>query len=594
MTTTTLADGKRYDRIRAAPRANAVDHHVRIGDLSRLVEHDIEILRTNLAEYHHGRERDETWEDAWARLESAWETVRSELADGKVSTPPIEVASPASRTTGATPQVDEPTATLPTAPLVLKPLPIGAPAPAISSRTMLIVRWAREQARGAELLATASEAWNRAFGDFTNFAHKFKSAGATHLGNGWLWLLANGRKQVNAVNHRVQRARDHARGTELLAAASEAWNRAFGDFTNFAHKFALTGATHLGNGWLWLVTNGRKQVKILTTSETKANAVNHSVRIGGLSRIVERDFESHKTNLAEFHHSRERDEMRENTRARLESAWETVRAELANGKASTPPTEVASPIGLTPQVDEPTSISPTHPFVLKPLPWVIGALAPVISSRTMQFHYGCHHSICIESANRLSRDHEELTGKSPLEIVRWARKHARGTELLAAASEAWNHAFFWRSLTPWKKRPGGELRQALDSAFGDFTNFAHKFALAGAMHQGSGWLWLVANGRKQVKILTTSDADCPEARGRTCLLAIDLWEHAYYLDHQNRRGEYLDAVIDRRLDWEFAEHRFRLVVGRYARRKRQPTLRLRCRPGAPKRKNCQRESRRRS
>jgi superoxide dismutase len=77
---------------------------------------------------------------------------------------------------------------------------------------------------------------------------------------------------------------------------------------------------------------------------------------------------------------------------------------------------------------------------------------------------------------------------------------------------------------------------------------------------GSGWLWLTANSRKQVRILTTSDADCPEARGHTCLLAIDLWEHAYYLDHQNRRREYLDALIDRRLDWEFAEQRFRLVL----------------------------------
>ena len=77
---------------------------------------------------------------------------------------------------------------------------------------------------------------------------------------------------------------------------------------------------------------------------------------------------------------------------------------------------------------------------------------------------------------------------------------------------------------------------------------------------GSGWLWLTANSRKQVRILTTSGAGCPEGRGRTCLLGIDLWEHAYFLDHQNRRLEYLDALIDRRLDWEFAEQRFGLVL----------------------------------
>ena len=189
------------------------------------------------------------------------------------------------------------------------------------------------------------------------------------------------------------------------------------------------------------------------------------------------------------------------------------------------------------------------PFAVKPLPWVLGALSPVISSRTMMMHHGSHYSQCIESANRLARDHKNLAGKTPLEIVRWAREHARGTELHSTASEAWNHSFYWECLTPQKKRPSGELRTALYRTFGDFSNFADKFALAGATHVGSGWLWLTANSRKQVRILTTSDADCPEARGHTCLLAIDLWEHAYYLDHQNRRREYLDALIDRRLDW---------------------------------------------
>ena len=200
------------------------------------------------------------------------------------------------------------------------------------------------------------------------------------------------------------------------------------------------------------------------------------------------------------------------------------------------------------------------PFVVKPLPWFLGALSPVISLRTMMMHHGSHYSQCVESANRLSRDHKNLAGKSPLEIVRWAREHARGTELLWTASEAWNHSFFWECLTPVRKQPSGELRVALYRMFGDFSNFADKFALAGATHVGSGWLWLIANGRKQVRILTTSDEDCPEARGHTCLLGIDVWEHAYYLDHQNRRREYLDALIDRRLDWEFAEQRFRLVL----------------------------------
>jgi Fe-Mn family superoxide dismutase len=132
---------------------------------------------------------------------------------------------------------------------------------------------------------------------------------------------------------------------------------------------------------------------------------------------------------------------------------------------------------------------------------------------------------------------------------------------------------YWQCLTPQKKRPSGELGTALYRTFGDFSNFADKFALAGATHVGSGWLWLIANSRSQVRILTTSDADCPEARGHTCLLAIDVWEHAYYLDHQNRRREFLDALIDRRLDWDFAEQRYRLVLQRETQARRKPASR---------------------
>jgi len=248
--------------------------------------------------------------------------------------------------------------------------------------------------------------------------------------------------------------------------------------------------------------------------------------------------------------------------ARLESAKATVKSKLARIDGASRPIFAAS---TTHQLDESTTTSPDMPFVLTPLPWVLGALSPVISARTMMMHHGVHYAQCIEAANRLSRDQKKLAGKNPLEIVRWAREHARGTELLSTASDAWNHSLYWQCLTPEKKRPSGELRTALYRLFGDFSNFADQFAQAGATHVGSGWLWLIANRRKQVRILTTSDTDCPEARGHACLLAIDLWEHAYYLDHQNRRREYLDALIDRRLDWEFAEQRFGLVLQRETR-----------------------------
>jgi Fe-Mn family superoxide dismutase len=260
----------------------------------------------------------------------------------------------------------------------------------------------------------------------------------------------------------------------------------------------------------------------------------------------------------------------ERAQARLESAIEAVKSKLVLAEGAPRPILATSP---TPQLDQPTTSPPDVPFVLRPLPWVLGALAPVISARTMMMHHGSYYAQCIESANRLSRVQKKLARRDPIEIVRWAREHARGTELLAAASEAWNHSFYWQCLTPGKKRPSGELRKALDGIFGDFSNFANQFAMAGATHVGSGWLWLIANSRKHVKILTTSGADCPEAHGHTCLLGIDLWEHAYYLDHQNRRREYLDGLIDRRLDWDFAEQRFRLVLQRETKVRRKTSLR---------------------
>jgi Fe-Mn family superoxide dismutase len=209
------------------------------------------------------------------------------------------------------------------------------------------------------------------------------------------------------------------------------------------------------------------------------------------------------------------------------------------------------------------------PFIVQPLPWLAGALAPVVSSRAIQVHHGVHHATCIALANQLSRERQELAHKSAFDIVCWAREHARDTELFIATSEAWNHALLWQSLTPSRKRPEGELCRAIDDAFGNYSNLAGALARAGAAHVGSGWLWLVVNHRNQIKILTTSGTDSPEYRGIACLLAIDLWEHAYYFDHQNRRREYLDALIDRRLDWDFAAARYRLAFEQSANARRE-------------------------
>jgi superoxide dismutase, Fe-Mn family len=549
---TLLADGTGYDPRRAAQQANAVDDLLRIADLSRLVEHDIRMLKTNLVENHYGRVGDETWENAWAGLESAWETVRSELVDDKISLSLTEVPSedrPA--TTGAAPPVEQAVATSSTAPVVLK----RASGPWY--HLLFRHRFTWNQRSTAQL----RQALARLSGDFTSFARKLAVAGDTHLGDARLWLVVNGRKQA--------RVRKTAwRSTKSLWAAL---------MSRLAHGKTSISPTQVISppG----VQSLAPQVNAPAPSLPNALPLDREV-----DRVVERDVEIAMTNFEEHSIYWDCDAPREDVPPLLQNAQETVRSKLAAVEPSTTEAAASTRYGTSAwsQAEEATTTSPTESFVLKPLPWVLGALSPVISSRTMQIHHGCHHSQCIALANRLSRSRKELAGKSPLQIVRWADENARGTELHAAASDAWNHAFFWQSLTPWKKRPAGELRQALDRAFGDYANFADKFALAGATHPASGWLWLVANGRKQVKILTTSDTDCPEVRGHTCLLAIDLWEHAYYFDHQNRRREYLDAVIDRRLDWDFAEQRYRLVLerptraphdsrrGRHHQRRRKP------------------------
>jgi Fe-Mn family superoxide dismutase len=226
------------------------------------------------------------------------------------------------------------------------------------------------------------------------------------------------------------------------------------------------------------------------------------------------------------------------------------------------------PRGPTVPIGGPAATVAAGPFAMQPLPWLSGALAPAMSSRTVQVHHGSHHASCISLANRLALDHEELAHKEPLEIVCWARAHARDTELFTATSEAWNHALFWQSLSPSKKRPGGKLGRAIDREFGNFDHFAEELKAAGGAHLGSGWLWLAVNARRQLKILTTSGTDSPEYKGSTCLLAIDLWEHAYYFDHQSRRRDYLNAVVDSRLDWDFAGARYRLALERNANARR--------------------------
>jgi Fe-Mn family superoxide dismutase len=184
-------------------------------------------------------------------------------------------------------------------------------------------------------------------------------------------------------------------------------------------------------------------------------------------------------------------------------------------------------------------------FELPPLPYPEDALAPVISAETLALHHGKHQRKYVDTLNQLLQK-EPVRGATLEDVVR-----ASKGKLFNNAAQAWNHAFYWSSLSPKKLRPSAALARRIDSDFGSYERFTDQLAQAGADQFGSGWAWLVEDGGK-LAILTTSNADTPMAHGKRCLLAIDVWEHAYYVDYRNRRPDYVNAVLDKLINWEFA------------------------------------------
>ena len=184
-------------------------------------------------------------------------------------------------------------------------------------------------------------------------------------------------------------------------------------------------------------------------------------------------------------------------------------------------------------------------FSLPPLPYAEDALAPVISAETLKLHHGKHHKKYIDTTNQLL-EKEPLKANSLEEVV----KSAKG-KLFNNAAQAWNHDFYWQSLSPKRRRPSGALLHRLEKDFGSYERFADSFGAAANGQFGSGWAWLVDKDGK-LAVLATSNADTPMAHGIKCLLTLDVWEHAYYVDYRNERERYVSAVLNR-LNWDFAE-----------------------------------------
>jgi Fe-Mn family superoxide dismutase len=194
---------------------------------------------------------------------------------------------------------------------------------------------------------------------------------------------------------------------------------------------------------------------------------------------------------------------------------------------------------------------PRPMFALPDLPFAYDALEPVISARTMHFHHDKHHAAYVKTLNELI----EAAGKTPvtLEQVILEASKAGDRKLFNNAAQAWNHSLFWAAMSARREQPPGELAAAIVSAFGDLAGLKKAFVTEGVGHFGSGWVWLTADRSGRLKVRSTHDADDTLTHADlTPVLVCDLWEHAYYLDHQNDRKGFLDAWFDALPHWGFA------------------------------------------
>jgi Fe-Mn family superoxide dismutase len=186
-------------------------------------------------------------------------------------------------------------------------------------------------------------------------------------------------------------------------------------------------------------------------------------------------------------------------------------------------------------------------FELPPLPYPKDALAPHMSEKTLDFHHGKHHQTYVNNLNGLVEGTEHA-GKSLEEIILAAEPGG----LFNNAAQVWNHTFFWNCMTPsGGGEPEGELKTAIEQSFGSVDSFLQTFTDKAKTVFGSGWTWL-AKGDGGLEIIQTKDADLPLKHGKTALLTIDVWEHAYYLDYQNARPAYIETWLGNLVNWEFA------------------------------------------
>jgi Fe-Mn family superoxide dismutase len=194
-------------------------------------------------------------------------------------------------------------------------------------------------------------------------------------------------------------------------------------------------------------------------------------------------------------------------------------------------------------------------FTLPELPYAPTALEPHLSANTFSFHYNKHHQAYVTNLNNLVKD-TPLAEKNLEEVIAESAKDPAKAGIFNNSAQVWNHTFYWNSMKPnGGGLPTGALAKKIDEDFGSFDAFKEAFKTAATTQFGSGWAWLVLDGGK-LKVTKTANADLPMVHGQKAILTCDVWEHAYYLDYQNRRPDYVGVFLDNLVNWEFAAKNF--------------------------------------
>ncbi|MDJ1304780.1 MAG: superoxide dismutase [Candidatus Midichloria sp.] len=198
-----------------------------------------------------------------------------------------------------------------------------------------------------------------------------------------------------------------------------------------------------------------------------------------------------------------------------------------------------------------------YPFKLPDLPYAKNALEPTISANTLSFHHEKHHQTYVTNLNNLIKD-RHFSSLSLEEIIKETANEIAETAIFNNAAQVWNHTFYWHCMRQGGGgAPTGNLLRQIERDFDNYDNFRAEFSRAASSQFGSGWAWLIWNkDQRRLLVTKTGNADLPMVHGQVALLTIDVWEHAYYLDYQNRRVDYITAFLDHLVNWQFAEEIF--------------------------------------